>query len=1143
MSNRLYLTVYAPDDLPTQESHIASKSLGTVDACTELAYTVHEKGSGSFAAKIHRHHPQADLLRQDRYVIVHSDIGPVGGAFLEEAPIDLSAKDEQGGEWMTWSGRGQIVYLERGIMDMDSSLTLGHDPIDGFWDLSNQGDFAGASNGHPIPMFKRVLKEIQANTPNPLPLVDHSSWDYDLDSDGQTPPFWGEIVWGANIGDNAMHLAARMTELGDVVWHMSHLFKFDAYLEYGDDKTGSFGASTVRFEKGVNVAAAISRKIRGNVVRTHLIVGGADRTYVKVADPDWSPGDPIYEGFLSVPETPDEDALRAAGLAHIESRKRQTDAWELPQHDHGDAPADGIYEPGPPGSSGHYWVGDFVSVHTGTGAYDANNVGFPVAAITWQLKTGEEANGDYWVIPEVGSVFYWTAGPSWEALPGNQHIPTPSCECPVPGTPGVPGTDVGLIDWDWQDTGNQEFTTEYTALGQPVQMVQGTNHSGLYGSEYGARMYIVGDNYGLPRVDVSGKAALIPVTPGASYRIVWRSLRASSGTSALGVDWFNGSYPFGSSESDMSQTVSSAIIKTWTQAGSWFGSTPNYMSHSEVITAPSGVTAMRLNSGGHPWTIADISVSGVGTSTPGTPSSGGTHPDLVGTEEIDGNTYFSFFDHEHLVIRDRPPDSNDDLAAGYDREKLWYNTTSGVLWVSVDDTNGAAVWQAVETIPEGTGDSAPLVSLSDTTPTTVVNANYSAFPAIAMLDPYHVVMVYRRGSNHAPALDGNIHYRIGTIHATTEAVSWGSEQTLWNHASLDLRDPTVMTASDGKLYATVSTGNGNLISSQFFGYVIEGTWNGSSLSWGTPVQMGTTLGSGGNIRELPQRLVELSDGSFGCPVSGKLAADSKDRVLWVVTDDPLDWSGATEVVIAQDSGEFFTEGVVVRFADGELLCLIRENDDKEIWWSRSYDEGATWSTPTFLFDGWGKPMMRQLHSGALALLYRQDSTGRHPILRISYDRGVTWTDELQVASGDMQYGDVLSINARTGLLTWSIENSSTDADIFATSLIDVDDVRYVLGSGSTTTTEGGGAHDHDADYADIAHDHGSASVPFFTVDPGTPTYDDTTDPDVVEVSVTAKWGIGVGGPYFNSAGVTSGEEAALMRDSETGAYFLRPYSF
>lgn len=69
----------------------------------------------------------------------------------------------------------------------------------------------------------------------------------------------------------------------------------------------------------------------------------------------------------------------------------------------------------------------------------------------------------------------------------------------------------------------------------------------------------------------------------------------------------------------------------------------------------------------------------------------------------------------------------------------------------------------------------------------------------------------------------------------------------------------------------------------------------------------------------------------------------------------------------------------------------------------------------------------------------------------------------------------------------------------------------------------------------------TTSANFFTVDPGTPTYDDTSG---VEVSLTSKFGIDSNGdPYFNDAGVTSGEEAALMRDSSNGTYFLRPYNF
>ncbi|HKY89370.1 MAG TPA: hypothetical protein VJ141_05275 [Candidatus Limnocylindrales bacterium] len=62
----------------------------------------------------------------------------------------------------------------------------------------------------------------------------------------------------------------------------------------------------------------------------------------------------------------------------------------------------------------------------------------------------------------------------------------------------------------------------------------------------------------------------------------------------------------------------------------------------------------------------------------------------------------------------------------------------------------------------------------------------------------------------------------------------------------------------------------------------------------------------------------------------------------------------------------------------------------------------------------------------------------------------------------------------------------------------------------------------------------------FVVDPGAPSYAGTP----LVVSVVSKFGIdGSGNPYYNAAGVTSGEEAALMRDPDTDQYLLRSYNF
>jgi hypothetical protein len=68
---------------------------------------------------------------------------------------------------------------------------------------------------------------------------------------------------------------------------------------------------------------------------------------------------------------------------------------------------------------------------------------------------------------------------------------------------------------------------------------------------------------------------------------------------------------------------------------------------------------------------------------------------------------------------------------------------------------------------------------------------------------------------------------------------------------------------------------------------------------------------------------------------------------------------------------------------------------------------------------------------------------------------------------------------------------------------------------------------------------GGGSDTAWIVDPGTPSYSGSGP---VTVALTSKFGIdGSGNPYYNAANVTDGEEAALVWDSVTGTYSLRPY--
>lgn len=85
-------------------------------------------------------------------------------------------------------------------------------------------------------------------------------------------------------------------------------------------------------------------------------------------------------------------------------------------------------------------------------------------------------------------------------------------------------------------------------------------------------------------------------------------------------------------------------------------------------------------------------------------------------------------------------------------------------------------------------------------------------------------------------------------------------------------------------------------------------------------------------------------------------------------------------------------------------------------------------------------------------------------------------------------------------------------------------------AGQVLTATGASA----ADWEDVA-----SGTDAWIIDPGTASYSGTGP---VTVALTSKFGIdGSGTPYYNAANVTDGEEAALVWDSTTGAYLLRPY--
>ena len=397
MANRLYLTVHAG-------TAPLGASLGTVDEASALTYQKVRDGVGKLVVRIAKDHPQAALLQQGRFVVVHSDApNPIGAAWLREAPVDLTSEDEEGGEFIEWTGEGAIAKLADGRLlhtnyapSPPASDLRGSHNLPGIWRWSSAG---GTDPEYYGGVLVRAIEEGQHQPGTPLADVS-VNFSRSVDTTGDP---WDDVAdeFTLPIGIDVLDIAKRITTWG-VVLQMSPGLELSAYNRnnFGTYRAGAFAVDTVRFEAGVNVAAALQRRLNPSALVSHLLVEGADYTFVTRTDPNYPATLPERWGYIEHTETNDVATLQRIGDENIAARHRAADVFSFPAHDHGDDPATGLYEPGV-----HFDVGDSVWLTSGADEYDVDT-DYGVATITWELRD----DGDYDYIVELGSGFYWVEG-------------------------------------------------------------------------------------------------------------------------------------------------------------------------------------------------------------------------------------------------------------------------------------------------------------------------------------------------------------------------------------------------------------------------------------------------------------------------------------------------------------------------------------------------------------------------------------------------------------------------------------------------------------------------------------------------------------------------------------------------------------
>ena len=149
-------------------------------------------------------------------------------------------------------------------------------------------------------------------------------------------------------------------------------------------------------------------------------------------------------------------------------------------------------------------------------------------------------------------------------------------------------------------------------------------------------------------------------------------------------------------------------------------------------------------------------------------------------------------------------------------------------------------------------------------------------------------------------------------------------------------------------------------------------------------------------------IIEMPDGLLLATMYGRFAGDPLDRsILTSSTDGGTTWKYLSTIGYdPKVGGEGLNEPCVVRLANGELFCFMRNLSAKPMYSARSTDGGKTWSAPQRMPDEYAAlsvdPDLRLLSNGMLACSAGRPNCG----LMFSPDgTGKTWTKPFTIFTG------------------------------------------------------------------------------------------------------------------------------------------------
>ena len=359
-------------------------------------------GSAGFTLSRHSALATTTLLAEDNIVrvkmpLISSDYLRWGWVMKSFEHVLIDADNEQAGELVNVTGPGLLQMLAWGNLYHSSTVSdqpnRGSANVEGKWWWEDQPWGA---------ILTRIAEEGRhapypdaAEAGSPLEFLS-ITYNRTHDSDGVA---WPTITaeFERDIGTDLMSVADALRESGNLYLVMDasdvDAITLHTYQTYGRDLTGAFGAATVRFERGVNIATNLTRRIESKLAITHLLQRDKDGFYSTEVWSGYVDGDPETWGFWDANQTNDDTLLNAIAQNVIDASRTALEPVAL-EIMPGEEPANGKYLWGPPDTDGHFDVGDSVTVHTGASAEEYNEASQIVMAVRVSVREAAASNTD-----------------------------------------------------------------------------------------------------------------------------------------------------------------------------------------------------------------------------------------------------------------------------------------------------------------------------------------------------------------------------------------------------------------------------------------------------------------------------------------------------------------------------------------------------------------------------------------------------------------------------------------------------------------------------------------------------------------------------------------------------------------------------